>query len=412
MKIRLLGLLSLCAMLFVSGCVPEELRLRRDLEKDTCVNIGAILPITGSNKRYGEKMLEGLNFALDEANSRRGLNGLPIRLIVFDSRSTASGAAEAVEEAARQNVAALIAGYDTTEVAAILPRVEALRLPTIIPLATDTEQVGYSRFVFRNIYSDRQQAETIAAYLWYWRKVMRLGILVDMSPKEEYSRNIARDVSSHFTKLGGKVVCTAEFRGDSYESELRTIMTHAPRAILLPVEASRAAKMIKKLRELGYKGIICGPDSWDSEALIQGLAGLREPGDCVYMGLFSFDSRRHEFKTFNREFAAQRFHSPGSSEIQSYDALKLLLIGLSNADDIFKFEENWLSIRNHSGAAAVYTMLPHGRIDRTMYIKSIAPPNVADPDPYSRMLLEFQYSKLETYRDSLDDSMSDDNNDQ
>ena len=407
MKIRLLTVLSSALLMLASGCVPEELLLRRDLEKDTAVAIAAILPLTGGNKRYGEKMLEGLNFALEETNSRRGLNGLPVRLVILDSGSTPLGAANAVEEAARQNVAALIAGYDTAEVSAILPNVEKLRLPTVIPMATDTEHVGFSRFVFRNIYTDRQQAETIAAYLWYWRKVMRLGILVDMSPKDEYSRNIARDVSGHFTRLGGNVVCTAEFRGEDYESSLRQIMTHAPRAILLPVEASLAAKMIRKLRDLGYKGIICGPDSWDSEALIHGLAGLKEPGDCVYMGLFSDESRRRSFREFQREFAARRFHSPGSEEMQSYDALKLLLIGLSNADDLIKFEKNWLSIRNHAGAAAVYTMLPGGKIDRTMYIKSIAPPNVADPDPYSRMLLEFQYSKLETYRDSLDAAADD-----
>ena len=407
MKIRPFTVLSAALLMLVSGCVPEELLLRRDLEKDTSVTIAAILPLTGGNERYGKKMLEGLNFALEETNARRGLNGLPVRLVVLDSGSTPAGAARAVGEAADRNVAALIAGYDTTEVSAILPNVDKLRLPTVIPMATDTEHVGLNRFVFRNIYTDRQQAETIAAYLWYWRKVMRLGILVDMSPKEEYSRNIARDVSGYFTKLGGNVVCTAEFRGDDYESSLRRIMTHAPRAILLPVEASRAATMIRKLRDLGYRGIVCGPDSWDSEALIHGLAGLKEPGDCVYMGLFSDESRRRSFRDFKRDFAAKCFHSPGSEEVQSYDALKLLLIGLSNADDLLKFEKNWLSIRNHAGAAAVYTMLPGGKIDRTMYIKSIAPPNVANPDPYSRMLLEFQYSKLETYRDSLEAAADD-----
>ena len=410
MKIRLFSILSAALLLFCAGCVPEELMLRRDLEKDTCVTIGAILPLTGSNRHYGDKMLEGINFALEETNSRRGLHGLPIRLVVLDSNSTAVGATRAVEKAAQENVAAIIAGYDTNEVSAILPHVERLRLPTVIPMATDTEHVGFSRFVFRNIYTDRQQAETIAAYLWYWRKVMRLGILVDMAPKEEYSRNIARDVAEYFAGLGGQVVCTAEFRsGENYESALRSIMTHAPRAILLPVEATLAAKMIKKLRELGYQGIICGPDSWDSEALIHGLAGLKEPGDCVYMGLLSDESRRRSFREFKRDFAAARFHSPGSEEVQSYDAFKLLLIGLSDADNLLKFNKNWLSIRDHSGAAAVYTMLPRGRIDRTMYIKSIAPPNVANPDPYSRMLLEFQYSKLETYRDSLDAAKDDKN---
>ena len=406
MKIFLLNL-AVLGMFLLGGCVPEELMLRRDLETETKVRIGAVLPLTGSNRRYGLKMLEGLQFALDEINSRRGLNGKPVELITFDSGSTAEGAARAVESAAAQNVVALIAGYDTNEVSAILPLVAPLRLPAVIPMATDDEHVGYSRFVFRTIYTDRQQAETLSAYLWYWRKVMNLGILVDMDPKDEYSRNIAREAARYFTQLGGNVVCTAEFRGADYESAMRQVMTHAPRAIILPVEAALAAKMIRKLRELGYKGIICGPDSWDSEALIQGLAGLEKPGDCVYMGLFSTDSKRREFREFYRDFTDKRFHTPGSSEIQSYDALKLLMIGLGDAEDMIRFGKNWESIRHHGGAAAVYTMLKGGDIDRTMYIKAIAPPNIANPDPYSRMLLEFQYSKLDTYRNSLDDDVKD-----
>ena len=406
MKVFLLNL-AVLALLLVGGCVPEELMLRRNLETETSVRVGAVLPLTGSNQRYGLKMLEGLRFALDEINSRRGLNGKPVELITFDSGSTAAGAARAVESAAAENVVALIAGYDTSEVSAILPLVEPLRLPAVIPMATDDEHVGFSRFVFRTIYTDRQQAETLAAYLWYWRKVMNLGILVNMDPKDEYSRNIAREAARYFAQLGGNVVCAAEFRGEDYESAMRKVMTHAPRAIILPVEATLAAKMIRKLRELGYKGIICGPDSWDSEALIQGLAGLETPGDCVYMGLFSTDSKRREFREFYRDFTAKRFHTPGSSEIQSYDALKLLMIGLGDAEDMIQFGKNWESIRHHSGAAGVYTMLRGGDIDRTMYIKAIAPPNVANPDPYSRMLLEFQYSKLATYRNSLDDDAND-----
>ena len=70
---------------------------------------------------------------------------------------------------------------------------------------------------------------------------------------------------------------------------------------------------------------------------------------------------------------------------------------------MIKFRKNWLTIRQYSGAAAVYTMLRNGGIDRTMYIKSIAPSNVANPDPYSRTLLEFQYSRIATYRESLED---------
>ena len=390
--------------LFFTGCVPDELKLRCDPELDTTIRIGALLPLTGANRQFGMKMLEGIRFAVDELNHGRGANGKPIELQTFDTTSTPEGAARAVESAAAANVTGVIAGYDTTEVSAELPLFEKLHLPAVIPLATADEHVGANPFVFRNMYTDSQQAETIAAYLWYWRKVMYIGIMVDMSPNEEYSRNIAREVARHFKKLGGEVTNVAEFRGNDYEKQLREIMTHAPRAIVLPVDAERAAAMIKLLRRLGYNGIICGPDSWDEVQLELGLAGLDKPGDCVYIGTFSTESQRREYKKFHKAYLARHFRAPGSCEILSYDAVKLLLIGLGDAADMYRFRKNWLTIRQHSGAAAVYTMLKNGGIDRTMYIKSIAPPNVANPDPYSRTLLEFQYSRIATYRESLEDT--------
>ena len=394
--------LAASALLF-SGCVPEELKLHREPELETAIRIGAILPLTGANRQFGLKMLDGIRFAVDELNNGRGAHGKPIELYTFDTASTAAGAARAVESAAAANVYGVIAGYDTTEVSAELPLFERLRLPAVIPLATADDHVGANPFVFRNMYTDSQQAETLAAYLWYWRKVMYIGIMVDISPTEEYSRNIAGEVARNFKALGGEVTKIAEFRGNDYEKQLRELMTYAPRAIVLPVDAERAAAMIKLLRKLGYKGIICGPDSWDEIQLEHGLAGLDKPGDCVYIGTFSDESQRREYKKFRKAYLDRHFRSPGSCETLSYDAVKLLLIGLSDAKDMIRFRHNWLSIRQHSGAAAVYTMLRNGGIDRTMYIKSIAPPNVANPDPYSRTLLEFQYSRIATYRESLEE---------
>ena len=396
------AVLATSALIF-SGCVPAELKLRRDLESETAIRIGALLPLTGANRQFGMKMLEGIRFAVDELNNGRGAGGKLIELQTFDTTSTAEGAARAAESAAAANVTGVIAGYNTTEVSAELPLLEKYHLPAVIPLATADDHVGANPFVFRNMYTDSQQAETIAAYLWYWRKVMHIGIMVDMSPEDEYSRNIAREVAHHFKKLGGEVAMIAEFRGSDYEKQLREIMTYTPRAIVLPVDAERAAAMIRLLRKLGYRGIICGPDSWDEPQLEHGLAGMERPGDCVYIGTFSDESQRREYKKFQKAYRERYFHSPGSCETLCYDAVKLLLIGLSDAEDMIKFRHNWLSIRQHSGAAAVYTMLRNGGIDRTMYVKSIAPPNVANPDPYSRTLLEFQYSRIATYRESLED---------
>lgn len=380
------------------GCVEPELMLRIRPEERSPIRIGAILPLSGENRDYGTRMLKGIRLAVDELNGGRGIAGRKIDLVVYDNASTREGAARATTSAAAEGAVALIAGYNTTEVGGIVPLAEPLRLPVIIPQATANRFSGFSRFVFRCVYSDRQQAEALAGYLWYWRKLLRLGIVVNMEQKDEYSRNIARDMAQCFTDLGGEVVRTIEIRGDKFDRELQELMTHGPQAILLPVDGKLAAKMLKTLRDKGFGGIVCGPDAWDSEEFFQALSDRSSVGDCVYIGMFGGDDSYPAYREFAKRFREHYFHSPGSTETLSYDALKLLAIGLSRAETILDFERNWKDIKMYPAASGVMSSLPKGGIDSTIYINSIVPGNYLDPHPHPRTIRSFLHSKLETYR--------------
>lgn len=393
-----LALFSVGVFALLSGCVEPELMLRVNPEETGAIRIGAIVPLSGANREYGIRMLKGIRLAVDELNAGRGINGRRIDLRVYDNGSTREGAARETRSAAAEGVVALIAGYDTTEVGGIVPLAAPLRLPVVIPQATANNYVGYSRFVFRCVYSDRQQAEALAGYLWYWRKLLRLGIVVNMDPADEYSRNIARDMAQCFSDLGGEVVRTIEIRGSDCDRELQELMTHGPQAILLPVEGKQAAKMLKKLRDRGFKGIVCGPDTWDSEEFFQELADRRSVGDCVYIGMFGADDNYPPFREFNKRFREHHFHSPGSTETLSYDAVKLLAVGLGRAETILDFEQNWLSIKKYPASSGVMSMLPKGGIDSTIYINSILPGNYIAPHPHPQTIRSFTHSTLETYR--------------
>ena len=383
---------------FIAGCVEPELMLRINPEETGPIRIGAIVPLSGDNRDYGTRMLRGIRLAVDELNAGRGINGRRIELLVYDNSSTREGAARMTRSAAAEGAVALIAGYNTTEVGGIVPLAEPLRLPVMIPQATANRYVGYSRFVFRCVYSDRQQAEALAGYLWYWRKLLRLGIVVNMDPDDEYSRNIARDVAQCFTDLGGEVVRTIEIRGENFDHELQELMTHGPQAILLPVEGKLAAKMLKALRDKGYGGIVCGPDTWDSEEFFQMLSDRSTVGDCVYIGMFGADDSYPAFRDFNKRFREHYFHTPGSTETLSYDAVKLLAVGLGHAETIMDFEKNWESIKKYPAASGVMSTLPKGGIDSTIYIDSISPGNYVAPHPHPQTIRSFTYSTLESYR--------------
>ena len=68
-------------------------------------------------------------------------------------------------------------------------------------------------------------------------------------------------------------------------------------------------------------------------------------------------------------------------------------------DNLLDFDKNWQSIRNHSGATAVYTMLKKGDIDRTIYLNSIGVRRGNGKIvPYARLSRKMQYSQLEEYK--------------
>ena len=382
------------------GCIPEEYMLRIDKEQKTPLTVAALLPLTGTNKIYAEQMREGLLCAETEINANGGIGGRKLILRFIDTRGDAAGTRDAVDQAEKLNAVGLIAGYNTEEVSRIIEHSSRLRMPTVIPLATSMYHLQVSPFVYRNAYSDAQQMEMLAAYMRAWRSLTRGAVLIDPIGAPEYSRGIARNFAQAVVDQGGEIVSTTILPADGKVSRetIRDILTAAPQFILVPSQGKRSADILKKLRLGGFTGIICGPDSWDDTDFIDALADF-DPGDCVYTAFFSPENPSPEFAAFRKTFRARFLHNPEACETQSYDALKFLAIGLTDTDNLLDFDKNWRSIRNHSGAAAVYTMLKKGDIDRTIYLNSIGVRRGGGKlVPYARLSRKMQYSQLEDYK--------------
>lgn len=378
------------------GCTAPESILDNNIRSGSHVVIGAVLPLTGKYAVYGERMLNGLRFAEYELNNRRGISNRQVKVMAFDSAGSASGAAEAFRAAACAGAAGVIAGYSTEEFNAVAPLAKEYKIPSVVAMATASCDED-NRFIVRNAYTDKQQAEALSAYLWYWRQMLRISVLVDADPDAVYERNTARETADAFRELGGTVTCMPEYKGNDFRKALNDAVITGPQAIVIPARGARAAEMVRFLRERGYSGTVCGLDAWDDPAFFNGMDSLKQPGDCVYVSFFSPENPSGEFRDFRAGFRQKHFHEPGSCETMSYDALKMLAVGLNNARTIDDFEENWGSIRNYFGAAATYTALPDGMVDRTMFINAVEPAAYGIRS-HSRLIRSFMHSKLADYR--------------
>ena len=203
-------LLALFGTLFMlCGCVNPDDVLSNPvlLGEQTLIQsdvvIGAALPLTGKYSAQGMEMLRGIETAVDVLNARRGIAGRRVRLETADTNGTPEGAEKAMNSLAAKKASIVVGGYSTTETDGLIKNIANLRIPLVIPCATADGFSGVHPFVFRTSYTDTQQAEGLAAYLWYWRQIKRVGVLIDMRPSAEYERNVARSVAQSFADLGG-----------------------------------------------------------------------------------------------------------------------------------------------------------------------------------------------------------------
>lgn len=399
MRFKVLLLSISAGIMLLTGCVPSEYMFRNVSDPSQPVIVAAMLPISGKNHIYAEQMSEGLLCAEKEINGNGGISGRRLKVEFIDTCGTATGTRAAVDKAIALNATAVIAGYDTGEVSAIIKYADALRMPVIIPLATSDYHLETSPFVYRNSYSDSQQMEALAAYIYHWRTLKSGAVIIDRADDPDYSRALARSFSQAVTDLGGEILHSAMLpeSGEISVDIIRDTLAANPHFILVPAKGKRAAEIVKALRKSGFTGIICGPDSWDDHAFINALLNT-EPGDCLYTAFFSPENNSPEYLKFSKTLRKRFFHTPGACETQSYDALKLLSVGLAGVDNLFDFDKNWRTIRSYSGAAAVYTMLKKGGIDRTIYINSIGVrrggKNIV---PFGRLSHKLQHSKLKEY---------------
>ena len=382
------------AMLLLTGCIFSPVYQSLPPVQNNTVKIGVIVPLSGKNQPYGARLRDGIQLAVDELNNSRGIGGLPVELLIRDNRSNPAESLRLAKELADEGVRGLIPGYDSAEVTILKEFLAERAIPAVTPVASD-DTLNEVPALFQAVFTNREQARVLAAYVWYWRKLLRMGILIDTAPGADYARDIARECGRVFTELGGSVVSSVEFRNDmtDFTPNLRELLLSGPQVILVPAETSVSGRIVRRIRELGFRGLIIGPDSWDEREFLQECGPA--PGDCAYTAFYAPEFEGPENREFRTAFRKTFFVYPGGCEAQGYDAMKLLAAGLEGAKTPRDFISNLQLLRNFPGAAGQYSFRENGRFDRTIFIKTLRPAQPDEKLPSARLSRGFPVSKID-----------------
>ncbi len=130
------------------------------------LRIGALFSITGPASFLGEPERNTLEMLVKEANSKGGIKGRKIELVVYDTQGDATKAVQMVTKLIKNDKVSVIIGPSTTgETMAVIPVVEKEKVPLISCAAGIKITEPVKKYVFKTPANDHVAAEKIFNYM-------------------------------------------------------------------------------------------------------------------------------------------------------------------------------------------------------------------------------------------------------
>ena len=313
-----------------------------DLKDLTEIRIGFLGPIDKNpDQVFGQRMLNGAQLAVDQANARGGYCGKPFKLmprndydnwqakaVYGDNRPTSQDIWGA---ASNQTVKMVyddkdwaIFGSISSESTHILLRV-ALRaeIPIVNSASTDpTIPETYIPWYFTDLQDDRVQANTLARYIYDDLKLKRVALLRVNNRYGRFGSPKFKDASQ---RLGHPVVIEQRYPAGTtdFSRELKAIQASRADGIVLWNDQEQTAMILKQMHALGMKQRVFGSYRTIGNDLIAQAADQAEGFEAV----FPYDAARTDprWQRFNIDYATTYREKPEQFASLAYDAMNVLL---------------------------------------------------------------------------------------
>lgn len=330
-------------------------------KQDNVIKIGLIAPLTGDVKTFGESTKNGFLLAIEEVNTRGGINGKQIKTFIQDDKNDPTEAQNAGSKLINQDGVKLLIGSVSSKCSIPLAQTcqdasAVMITPTSTnPKVTVRDDGSRKDFIFRACFIDPFQGRVAAKFALENLKAKTTAILYDVG--NDYVKGLAEFYRDNFIQGGGEVVVYESYQKDDTDfSALLTKVKQAnPDILYIPDYYNKVGLIAKQARQLGIKSVLMGGDGWDSPEM------LKIAGDAIVGGYFtnhySPDDPRPEVQEWVKKYLAKYGSSPDALATLGYDATCLLLeaIKRANSDNPVKVKEALQSIKDFKGVSGEIT---------------------------------------------------------
>ena len=376
------------------------------------IRIGFLAPLYDHpDQVLGNRMLNGAQMALDEANAAGGYGGKPFRIVTHNdydnwqnSKSATSGVAKdsAIWGAASNDAVRMI--YDD-KVWAMFGSISAesthiaLRLtlkaetPLVNSASTDpTIPETAIPWYFTDLQDDRLQGYTLARHIYTELGFKRVAIL---RVNDRYGRFGVLKFRDASRRLGHPVVIEQKFMpGDiDFRRQLQVIEDSRVDALVLWTNPAPAAGILQQMQELGMKQRVFGSHRAISGTVADDLIKLAGPAAEGFEAVFPYDPTRTDprWAEFSAHYEARFHEKPDHFAALAYDQMQILLQAICRAGlNRGRIRDALTGITNYKGVTGDMVFDPNCKNISPLFLASVHHGTME----YRRITMEKPYARV------------------
>jgi ABC-type branched-subunit amino acid transport system substrate-binding protein len=234
--------------------------------------------MSGAGAVYGQEMVNSIQLYFDRVNADGGIDGHPVRLLVFDDKDDPATARKVAQQIVDDGRALLVIGHRTSSTSvAAAPVYDAAGVPAITGTANADNVTLDHPWYFRMTFNNTTQGALLAAYLHDVLRADHISLIADNS---DYGASLFGGLLSAYAQHGQvrHALVVDVVNGQFAETLARAVTAIRtdpdPGTIVIAIQTDQAKQAIVALRDAGIAAPIVGSESVGSDLFLQSLADL------------------------------------------------------------------------------------------------------------------------------------------
>ncbi len=348
------------------------------------IPVAAIFSKTGLAASHNAPLIKMTKLAVETINSRGGVMGQMVDLVVLDNNSTPIGAALAAQKAVNMGAVAVIGGHWSSHSLAMAPILQQAAVPMISPASTNPRVTSKGDYIFRVCFIDSFQGKAMALFARKELHAKRAAIVVNVD--EAYSRTLAQYFEKNFTAAAGEVLKVIEYRGDAIDfsqiiSQLKVLNLDVT---YLPGYTRDSGLFIKQSQKMGFSTTFLGGDAWDEISKYAGTAVEGSYQTTAWHPTVPYDQSENLKKLYTDRYGCKltNYSSP-----LAYDAVMVLKEAMETCrcTEGNKIRDALYGLQSYQGATGKITFNENGDPagkdviiiqflkDKSVFVKALRP---------------------------------------